>query len=467
MPAKGISARELSLRGEIAEAGDQADKAFNAYSRRTAGMVRTSGDGRMTPEESARIDAANKRVEDLLNELDRMRNAPAASERNQTRQRAEVRPAADNARKSDAMTNSLTGRTYRSVSGRPEERLAPDQSFAYWTRARYGDPDSTRGVPSSFNWNSYWTARITGRENAETRAVTGFGEDISSGSGAGLNLVGQVWSAQVIDLIRAHTFTDRLGAHVMPLHTEITNFPEWQSDVAPMYVAEGASVQGDVSPSVGILQFHTGGAVMDIAPVSKNLVMDAIGNGTVDQVVRNSIAQKYARVIDQAALYGINGSPGNPGLCAESGLLTYTAASATNYKDISKGAALVRGQNVEPNGVLWHPKTMSAYALLVDTLGQPLRMTPDIESLEFVNSGLLNYQTESSTGAFNAGALSSMFVGDWSYMTIGMRTEGVGVQVLTELLAAQNQIGFLSAMRFSIRTVRPNQTFCRILDVTL
>ena len=97
---------------------------------------------------------------------------------------------------------------------------------------------------------------------------------------------------------------------------------------------------------------------------------------------------------------------------------------------------------------------------------QPLRMTPDIENLDFVNFGLLNYQTESSAGVFNAGALSSIFVGDWSYMTIGMRTEGNGVQVLHELLAAQNQIGFLNAARFSIRTVRPNQTFCRLYNVS-
>ncbi len=58
-------------------------------------------------------------------------------------------------------------------------------------------------------------------------------------------------------------------------------------------------------------------------------------------------------------------------------------------------------------------------------------MTPDIENVDFVNSVLLNYQTESSAGVFNAGALSSIFAGDWSYMTIGMRTEGMACKLST------------------------------------
>jgi len=428
---KGLTEAERSRRDQ-----------FVAASQRLEDISVASRGRKRTAQEQRDFDSAMAECNRLEREINAIQNRPSQPD--------EVgRGGVARGNGNTAMTDSLTGRTYRSVHGTTNERLAPDQSFAEWNRAHFGDLSESRTAPHSFNWNAYWAARLTGVENAETRAVTGWGEDVASGPGAGLNLVGQVWSSQVIDLIRAHTFSDALGATVMPLMTELTNLPVFQADVAPVYVAEGAAVQGDISPQVSVLQFNCAGAVMDIAPVSKNLLMDAVGNGTVDNVIRNSIAQKYARVIDMACLYGVNGSPGNPGLCAESGLVTHSSTNATTYVDLSAAAALVRGQNVEPNGFLWHPSTMSAYAQLQDTLHQPLRMTPDIENLSFVNSGLLNYQTESAAGAFNSGALSSIYVGDWSYMTIGMRTEGIGVQVLHELLAAQNQVGFLSAARFS------------------
>jgi HK97 family phage major capsid protein len=354
----------------------------------------------------------------------------------------------------------LTGRTYQPVRGIPCERLTRDQSFAEYVQAT-----SHRQAPE-IDWDAYWTAKCYGFENAETRALTGFGEDITSGPGAGSNIVGQVWSSQVVDLIRAHTFTDALGATTIPLTSEITNMPLWNADVQPMWVGEGTAVSGDITPSTGVLQYNCQGAVMDYVPVSRNLIDDAVSTGGVSRLIQHSIAEKFARVIDTAALYGIQGSPGNPGLCGESGLLTETSTNASSYKDLSTAAALVRGQNVEPNGFLWHPSTMSKYAQLVDTLGQPMRMTPDIENLDFANSGLLNYQTESSTGAFNSGSDSSIFVGDWSWMTIGMRTNGVETMVLRERAAEYNQIVFLTRARFSIRSLRVNQTFCRLTGVT-
>jgi HK97 family phage major capsid protein len=356
----------------------------------------------------------------------------------------------------------MSGREYRPVRGIKDERLAPDQSFAEYVEAT---SPSRRKAPD-IDWDAYWTAKVRGQENAETRAVNGFGEDISSGPGTGSNIVGQAWSTQIIDLIRARTFTDACGVTTLPLTTEITNLPFWNADVQPMWIEEGTAVQGDITPQTGVIQFNCQGAIMDYIPVSRNLIEDAVTNGGVSGLIQHSIAEKFARVIDTAALYGIQGSPGNPGLCGESGLLTHSSTNASSYKDLSAAAAIVRGQNVEPNAFVWHPSTMSNYAQLVDTLGQPMRMTPDIINLTFANSGLLNYQTESSTGVFNSGSTSSIYVGDWKWMHVGWRTEGVQTMILRERAAEYNQIVFLTRARFSIRSLRVNQTFCRLLDVT-
>jgi hypothetical protein len=127
------------------------------------------------------------------------------------------------------------------------------------------------------------------------------GEDIVSGPGAGHRIVGQVWSSQVVDLIRAHSFSDRVGATIMPLHNEITNLPQFLADVAPMWIGEGGAVSADVSPQVSPLVFNAAGAVLDLAPVSRNLVDDAINTGGVNGLVMNSVAMKYARLIDMAS----------------------------------------------------------------------------------------------------------------------------------------------------------------------
>ena len=52
---------------------------------------------------------------------------------------------------------------------------------------------------------------------------------------------------------------------------------------------------------------------------------------------------------------GCRAAQGNPGLCSESGLLTASSTNAATYLDLSVAAAGCRGNNVEPNGVLWHP----------------------------------------------------------------------------------------------------------------
>jgi HK97 family phage major capsid protein len=353
----------------------------------------------------------------------------------------------------------------RAVRGVEKEILRPDQSFAEWTNARGMGVSESRSAAHGFDWNSYWTARFHGQANAETRAVTGMGEDVSSGSGAGAGAVGQVWSAEVYDLVRARTFSHALGASTMPLMTEITNHPQFLADVAPAWVGEGTATAGDVSPSVGTIQFNAAGAFLDMAPISNNLIDDAIVTGGIDALIRNSISQKYARLIDQVLIYGQTGNAGNPGLANESGLLTQNASGApTTYLPISQAAALVRGQSVEPSGWVWHPGNQAEFAQLKDTLNQPMRMTPDIADIPNVPSALLNYQVESGT-AFTGGSASSLYLGDWSYVVIGMRTDGIQTRMLTERLAEFNQTAFFSSSRFSIRTIWPGKAMCRLYGI--
>jgi HK97 family phage major capsid protein len=343
-----------------------------------------------------------------------------------------------------------------------EARLAPTDSLAAYAR-RHNIGGVNTG-PQDFDYNAFWGARMGFcKANAETRVV-GLGEDTTSGAGAANAVIATVWAHEVQDLIRADCFLFEAGATTFPMPSEIYNLPLFSADIAPSYVAEAASVSLDTTPSLGTLQFNASGAFVDITAASLNALEDAYNNGGLSALIQNSIAQKYARLIESVALYGQSGSAGNPGIVNESGLLVYSAgtngAAPINYAALSSGAALVRAQSVSPNAIVMHPSMWSAYAQLTDSTGQPMRPTPDIADLPILTSGLLDGFTETQ-GSSNI--TTSAFVGDWSYVHVGMRLDG-GVQtmVLKERYADQQQMAWMSRLRFSVRTVHPNQAMCQV-----
>jgi HK97 family phage major capsid protein len=240
----------------------------------------------------------------------------------------------------------------------------------------------------------------------------GLSEDVTSGSGAANAVIATIWSHDVVDLIRAKTFLFKAGATTVPLPSEIYNLPLFQADVAPQYLAETASVSLDVTPNLGTIQFNCQGAYVDNTGASLNALEDAYNTGGLYDLISNSISKKWARLMESLALYGQAGAPGMPGIVNETGLLVQSmgthGAAPTSCKDISKAVAQVRSQNVEPTAIVSHPGTMAEYAQLVDTLGQPMRKTPDIADIPWLDSGLLSYQSETQGTANNASPSTSV-----------------------------------------------------------
>lgn len=352
-------------------------------------------------------------------------------------------------------------------------RLRPQDSIAeYAQRHNIGGVASTRGVPSDFDFNAYWGQQCGfAKPGPELRAIYGLGEDVSSGSGAGNAVVATLWAHEVVDLIRAKCWLFAAGATTVPVMSELTNFPIWEADVQPAYVAETGSVSLDTTPNIGTLQANCAGAYVDITAASLNVLEDAYNNGGINALVQNSIAQKYARLLDSVALYGQVGSTGNPGIVNEGsgpgttgGILAQTmgadGAIPTSYADISKAAAQVREQSVEPTAVVWHPGVQAVYAQLVDTLGQPMRPTPDVANLSYFDSALLNGFVETKG---SSSVTSSLYVGDFSYVHCFMRLDpAIQTAPLRERYADQQLMAWLSRMRFSVRTFHASQVICQL-----
>ncbi len=113
--------------------------------------------------------------------------------------------------------------------------------------------------------------------------------------------------------------------------------------------------------------------------------------------------------------------------------------------------------NAEPTAVMWNPQSAGTYARLKDTLGQPLRATPDLADLVWLDGSALKADETQGTGT----AQSSIYVGDWSRMIMGIRVD-LTIDVLKERYAEFVQIGFLSYFRFSIRTSHAESAFYRL-----
>jgi HK97 family phage major capsid protein len=345
-----------------------------------------------------------------------------------------------------------------SIEGKPYEMLRPDQSFNEWRRrAAENKVEGAHNEATDVDWNAYWAQRMgLSKPGLELRAL---GEDTTSGSGAAQAIVPQIWSTGFIDLIRPNLILHRAGATLMPMTSEIFNFPQYLADVAPVWISENTSNSLDTNPQFGTLQFNATGAYQDVTLISRQVAEDTNQRGGLTQLLLDTIGQKYARLVDQVGLYGTSGNAGNPGLVNETGLnIVYAGTNGAAPTDTtwpSIAAEYCRTKNVEPTAFVTNPQVVGTLSRITGSSGFPMYfpLPQDVAGIPWVFSSTVLGNETHGTGS----NLSSFFVGDWSKIVIGMRVD-LDVTVLKERYADVGQIGLWSYMRFSIRAVHP-ETF--------
>jgi len=230
----------------------------------------------------------------------------------------------------------------------------------------------------------------------------------------------------------------------MPMTTEVFNLPQWMADVQPAYVAENAAVSLDGNPQFSSVQFKATGAYIDTTLVSRAILDDTNQAGGLDGLLRETIAAKYARLLENVAFYGTAGNAGNPGLVNESGLnVVWNAtngAAPTDTQDFSKAAEVVRNANAEPTAFISNPAVRGTFARLnASTMAKHWDMPADVANIPLLDTTAIVSNETHGTGT----NLSSFYAGDFHRMIIGMRVD-LQVDVLRERYADQGQIGFVS-----------------------
>src|ERR1017187_10478250 len=367
------------------------------------------------------------------------------------------------------------------IRGEANEKLSKGQSVREYVKRASANGVSFDSVSggyagrgkgnTDFDTKAYWGARLGFcPPNAETRAL---GEDTSSGSGAGAAVSPQTWSADVIDYLYAATILGRVGATVVPMANEQVNVPQFTATVAPTWVAENGSISLDATPAFSTLALTANGGIKDITLISLELAQDAYVQGGLGGFLAQFIARKVAVSMDLAALYGVAGATGLPGMINESGFVTrvYTGDGGSGVKpidttELSVIAALARTALVEPNAFVMSPALYGLLHRQTGTGGYPgFFPTPeDAAMLDQVATTSVGV-AETYAGAQTGGALTSIYCGDWSRVIVGVRLD-LSTTVLRERYVDSGQVGLFSFMRTSIRTSHP-ESFTRTKAVKL
>ena len=253
----------------------------------------------------------------------------------------------------------------------------------------------------------------------DLRAAVTSGADSSGGY-----MVDSYLSRMFIDLARSASVVSRAGAISVPIAGE-TKIGTLESDPSVQWRGETVTVQSS-TPSFGsiILRPKTASAII---PVSIEWLEDAQNS---EMVLENALRAAMGSAIDQAALTGTGAASQPLGIVNNPNVLSTAAVGTpTDYSDISSAVGSLYGANYpgEVSSLSWvlNPVVGTIYDQLVTGLtgdASPLQPTPWVAQLQKMFTTSL---------AANASSEYQQIVGDFSQVLLGMRTNGMTLQVLT------------------------------------
>jgi HK97 family phage major capsid protein len=308
----------------------------------------------------------------------------------------------------------------------------------------------------SFDKDAFYRQLLT--RNAGGREYRALSEGTQSVTATGGGFIVPIdFASGILELLRANlVFTSPgvdgviNGPQVVDMSHNVMYYPTWSQDGANtgQWVAENTQLTPG-TPALGFAQLQ---ANMNASVVlaSRQILEDTNTSGGLAQLIETNLARAIARDLDSAALYGLghgNGQP--PGILTSnvSGLLIQSlgtnGAAPTSYSDISKAVEQVRNANDEPSGIFTNPKVLGTYGRLVDTLGQPMRPTPDMEAYwpPRFSTAFSASETQGSSSA-----ASSALVLNANRVLFGLR-RGLSFMILDQRWADFLQVGFVATVR--------------------
>ena len=421
MTTEQLRARRKKIVAELREMDDAADPET----------------GSLTPEMQAKWDQLKALVDEIDNsitrsaEMDRLDLRSAGTPIGETR--ATVRLNGRDA----PLPAGFDGRVLTTQTGERVPVLEARHQLASFAPAAEGRSDISFG--------GFLRALYFGpRSELERRALA----EASIGTGGAL--VPTPLALQVLDLLRSQCVAFRAGAVTVPMDSATLRFARQIADPVGGWRPENAPiVEGQPAFDAVTLTAKTWALLVKI---SRELLEDG---QNIDAVMQGIFARTAALALDRAILYGDGTNNAPVGVANMPGI--QVVSMGTNGGQLTSRGPLLDAKmalemaNVpDVTAVIMSPRSARELNGLADTLGQPLRLPPSLEDVPILTTTSASV-TETQGTATNA---SSILVGDFSQIMVGMRT-ALQVSTLQERFADTGQIGFILWMRADVVAQHP------------
>jgi HK97 family phage major capsid protein len=313
------------------------------------------------------------------------------------------------------------------------------------------NPEEFKGF-EDYNWADY----IRGRLGGTTRNM-----DTSNDS----ELVPVPLSAQVIDLARNKSRIFQAGAKMVPMTSKTLDIARVTSDVNAEWKAEGSTW---TASDVGIDKVTlTAKTLVAGTKLSVELSEDA---PNANQVIMNSIANKLALELDRVALVGSGAGQEPEGLYLNANVnevsMGANGSVIDDFSEIITGQRNILDSNGVPRSAIFAPRTWEQIEGLTDSNGNPLQWPQSWKDLQRLYTNQVPVDQDQGT---STGVSSSIFLGDYSQMLVGMRTN---LRLEVSRVATDGndsawetlQIFIRGYLRADIQFAHPDH-FCRVVGL--
>ena len=343
---------------------------------------------------------------------------------------------------------SLPDPIYVDQTGRPVYALSKQHSFANYALSkdqRFAD----------LSLGHYIKGMLVGTHDPQYRAALVEGQDTAGGY-----LMPEVLAGRAIDLLRAQSVATQAGASTIPLSSGINHIARLESDPSATWHSEAQSDFSAQSPTFGRITL-TPKTLICLIKISRELLEDA---ANASPLIENALASALALELDRAALVGDGGGQEPRGVMNHPDINTVTVAAngaaLTSFDKLVDGVYETSLDNAPPaTGFVMHPRTARDIAKLADSQNQPLMKPAAIAEIPFYQSTQIPIDQTLGSGT----DLSSILVGHWPHLLIGMRTQ-LMIQTLTEKYSDEYSFGLQASLRADI-ALEHAESFCWIKGV--